>query len=61
MQASSERTAVVGDQLFTDVLGGRLLGMRTVLVVPLSATDLPHTLLLRRIERILLADKLPLP
>lgn len=59
--SSPERAAVVGDQLFTDVLGGRLLGMRTVLVMPLSATDLPHTLLLRRIERIVLADKRPLP
>ena len=28
------QAAVVGDQLFTDVLGGKLLGMRTVLVPP---------------------------
>lgn len=55
------RAAVVGDQLFTDVLGGKLLGMTTVLVEPLSATDLPHTLLLRRIERVLLAGRRPLP
>jgi len=54
------RAAVVGDQLFTDVLGGRLLGMRTVLVVPLSQTDLPHTLLLRRLERLVLAGRTPL-
>jgi len=54
-------SAVVGDQLFTDVLGGKLLGMTTVLVAPLSETDLPHTLLLRRLERIALAGRKPLP
>lgn len=53
--------AVVGDQLFTDVLGGKWLGAVTVLVAPLSASDLPHTLILRRIERLLLADRSPLP
>lgn len=53
--------AVVGDQLFTDVLGGKLLGMKTVMVAPLSETDLPHTLLLRRLERIVLAGRRPLP
>lgn len=54
-------SAVVGDQLFTDVLGGKLLGMRTVMVAPLSESDLPHTLLLRRLERVLLAGRAPLP
>lgn len=54
------RTAVVGDQLFTDVLGGNMAGCTTVLVTPLSATDLPHTLFLRLIERALLADRRPL-
>jgi len=52
--------AVIGDQLFTDVLGGKLLGATTVLVEPLSRTDLPHTLLLRLIERRILADREPL-
>lgn len=53
-------SAVVGDQLFTDILGGNMLGLTTVLVEPLSTTDLPHTLLLRLIERRLLADRQPL-
>jgi hypothetical protein len=47
--------------LFTDVLGGKLLGMKTVLVRPLSSSDLPHTLLLRRLERAILAGREPLP
>jgi len=53
--------AVVGDQLFTDVVGGKLLGMVTVMVLPQSQSDLPHTLALRRIERVLLAGRQPLP
>lgn len=43
--------AVVGDQLFTDVLGGKLCGMRTVLVRPISDNNLPHTRLARTLER----------
>lgn len=59
--STRRRAAVVGDQLFTDVLGGKLLGMTTVMVAPLSETDLPHTLLLRRLERVALAGRKPLP
>jgi HAD superfamily phosphatase (TIGR01668 family) len=59
--SSRSRAAVVGDQLFTDVVGGKLLGMVTVMVLPLSESDLPHTLALRRIERVLLAGRQPLP
>jgi len=58
--ASSRTCAVVGDQMFTDVLGGKLTGCATVLVEPLSSSDLPHTLLLRKIERVLLAGRQPL-
>ncbi|MBA4370258.1 MAG: YqeG family HAD IIIA-type phosphatase [Coriobacteriaceae bacterium] len=58
--AGPATSAVVGDQLFTDILGGNMLGLTTVLVEPLSTSDLPHTLLLRLIERRLLADRQPL-
>lgn len=58
-KAEPREAAVIGDQLFTDILGGRLLGMRTVLVSPLSATDLPHTLLLRRLEALVLKGRTP--
>jgi uncharacterized protein len=57
--ARPREAAVIGDQVFTDILGGRLLGMRTVLVVPLSDTDLPHTLLLRRLEAFVLKGRSP--
>jgi hypothetical protein len=56
---SARECAVVGDQLFTDVLGGKLIGATTVLVRPLSSSDLPHTLVLRRIERVIMADRRP--
>lgn len=61
MGVSSAEAAVVGDQMFTDILGGRILGVTTILVVPLSESDLPHTKILRRIERALLAERRPLP
>lgn len=51
--------AVVGDQVFTDVLGGNLAGATTVLVEPLSTSDLPHTLVLRRLERVIMAGRRP--
>ncbi len=49
-----EDTAVIGDQLFTDVFGGNRLGLFTVLVVPLSDRELPHTRVLRQLERVVL-------
>ncbi len=60
LDVDARRTAVVGDQIFTDVLGGNVIGATTVLVDPLSRTDLPHTLLLRLIEARIMADREPL-
>jgi len=54
------RTAIIGDQIFTDVLGGNRTGITTVLVDPLVANDLPHTLLLRRFEALIMAGRHPL-
>lgn len=48
------QVAMVGDQLFTDVLGGNLSGMHTILVRPLAGNALPHTRLARRLERLVL-------
>lgn len=47
-------TAMVGDQLFTDVLGANLAGMRSILVQPLSPGKLPHTRMVRHLERMIL-------
>lgn len=43
--------AVVGDQLFTDVLGGKLVGMRAILVEPLSRREFFTTRFVRWLER----------
>lgn len=36
MGATREQTAIVGDQIFTDVVGANLCGMRSVLLTPLE-------------------------
>lgn len=59
MGTTRRRSAVVGDQMFTDVLGGKLLGITTIMVLPLSKSDLPHTLMLRRVEKVLLGRRQP--
>jgi len=41
----------VGDQLFTDVLGAKLVGMRAIVVKPLSGREFPTTKILRMLER----------
>ncbi len=47
-------TAMVGDQLFTDVLGANLAGLVSILVQPLSPGKLPHTRMVRHLERMIL-------
>ena len=46
---------VVGDQLMTDVLGGNVAGLYTILVVPIVETDGFWTRFNRRIERRILS------
>ena len=48
-------TAMVGDQLFTDVLGARCAGLTSVLVAPLTPGRHAHTRAARRLERWVLA------
>jgi HAD superfamily (subfamily IIIA) phosphatase, TIGR01668 len=49
-----EQTVVVGDQLLTDIFGGKKLGLSTILVVPVADSDGWQTKLNRRIERMIL-------
>jgi len=51
MSLPAAQVAVVGDQLFTDVLGGKLAGMRAILVEPLSAREFFTTKFVRWLER----------
>lgn len=51
LDLSPTECAVIGDQLFTDVLGGNRMGMFTILINPLSDKELRSTRLVRRVER----------
>jgi len=50
-------TAVIGDQIFTDIFGGKRLGLYSVLVMPIDKREFVTTRLVRKIEGKLL-DKL---
>jgi HAD superfamily phosphatase (TIGR01668 family) len=54
MKLKKEETVVIGDQLLTDVFGGNLSGLHTILVVPVAKTDGFFTRFNRQIERVLL-------
>jgi uncharacterized protein len=48
------RTAMVGDQVFADIVAGRLAGLRTILVRPIHPEEEPwFTRLKRPLERLL--------
>ena len=42
--------AIVGDQLFTDILGGKMVGIRAILVRPISCKERFWTELIRHLE-----------
>ncbi len=54
MGTHHRQTAVVGDQVFTDILGGNRLKLFTILVLPLNEREFWTTQLVRRLERALL-------
>ncbi|MDR3541826.1 MAG: YqeG family HAD IIIA-type phosphatase [Desulfosporosinus sp.] len=47
-------TAVIGDQLFTDILGGNRLGLYTILVTPINDHEFVGTRVMRQIEKVLI-------
>jgi uncharacterized protein len=47
-------TMVVGDQVFTDVLGGNRMGLYTILVLPVDRREFYMTILQRTAEKIVL-------
>jgi HAD superfamily phosphatase (TIGR01668 family) len=51
LRLPARQTAMVGDQLFSDVLAGRLAGLYTILVRPTSAEEPWFTRIKRPMER----------
>ncbi len=60
MGTHHRETAVVGDQVFTDILGGNRLNLFTILVRPMNEQEYWATRVVRRVERMLLPDHEPL-
>jgi len=49
---TSKQTAMIGDQIFTDLLGAKLSGVKSILVDPLSEKELKATKLMRLLEKL---------
>jgi HAD superfamily phosphatase (TIGR01668 family) len=56
MKLQSEQVIAVGDQLFTDVLGGNRSGCYTVLVPPLNKREFLWTRLMRAVESLVIEN-----
>jgi HAD superfamily phosphatase (TIGR01668 family) len=54
LDVPASRAAILGDQLFTDVLAGRWAGLFTILAPPLSPIEPWHIRIRRPLERVLL-------
>lgn len=54
LETGASDTAVIGDQLFTDIMGGNRLGLYTILVVPMSNREFIGTRFMRQMEKVLL-------
>ena len=57
LEMPRRQIAVVGDQLFTDVLSGKLCGLYTILTEPIEAKDFPVTKIFRFLERLMLPER----
>lgn len=53
MEIPLSQTAVIGDQLFTDVLGGNRLGLFTIWVKPLTTREFVGTKITRQLEKLM--------
>ena len=56
MGISKDSIAVVGDQIFTDILGGNRLDMFTILVKPINPNELITIRLKRILEKLILLN-----
>ncbi len=51
-----KNTAIVGDQIFTDIIGGNTVGVKTVLLTPIKPEDGWSFKLRRRLEKIIIKN-----
>lgn len=51
LNSRPDETALIGDQIFTDILGGHRMGLFTILVKPISKDEIGWTKLIRKVER----------
>lgn len=51
LDGNQHNTAVIGDQIFTDILGGNRLNLYTILVEPISKREFVGTKLMRFLEK----------
>ena len=54
LKIKRKHIAIVGDQIFTDIMGGRLAGVKTVLVTDITPEDKTFFKIKRYFERIML-------
>lgn len=54
LETEARNTAVIGDQVFTDILGGNRLGLFTILITPISTKEFIGTRLVRKLERLVI-------
>lgn len=50
--SKKKHTAIVGDQIFTDVLGGNLVGVKSILLTPIKLESTAGFRFKRKIERV---------
>ena len=51
LKMPADRVAIIGDQLFTDVVGGNIAGLYTVLVDPLQKDNVLGKIWMRKLEQ----------
>jgi len=53
LSISASQVIVIGDQIFTDILGGNRAGCYTILVAPLAKREFAGTKIMRFLERLI--------
>lgn len=57
-QLNRKEVICIGDQLFTDIFGAKIMKIRNIYVKPISESDIIYTKLSRKVENWILKEKL---